>query len=148
MSQITRTQFRNALYTTLTDQQTATPTELRRVLRYRPGGMGAEKPVAWVGQVVEALAYDSGTRFRTLAAEVICATTFPSDLITTADPFDQLLDALVERFTNNATVIPSTITELSAIDDGEVSFVGAGGETSVYRGATLTIQLRIWEGRT
>lgn len=147
MSQITRIQFRNSLFTLLTDQQTATPTLLRKVFRFRPGGLGSEKPVGWVGQIVESLAYDSGTRNRVMVAEVICATAFPSDLVTIADPFDQLLDALVERFTANSGVIPTTITELSGIEDGEVSVAGADGTTNVYRGATLTVQLRIWEGR-
>jgi hypothetical protein len=147
MSMITRTDFRNALFTLLTDQQTATPDELRKVLRFRPGAMPAEQPAAWIGNVVEALAYDAGTRNREMTAEVIIGKAFPSDLITTADPFDALLDALVERFTNNSGVIASTITELNGIDDGEISFQKADGGINTYRGATLTVRLRIWEGR-
>lgn len=147
MTAITRTDFRNALYTLLAAQQAATPTQLRKTLRFRPGAMPAEQPTAWIGNIVDALAYDAGTRAREITAEVVVAKAFPADLITTADPFDALLDALIERFTNNSDVVANAVTELNAIDDGEVSFVRADGGTNTYRGATLTIRLRIWEGR-
>ena len=146
MAAITRSDFRNALFTLLDAQKTATPDQLRKVLPYRPGGIG-EKPVAWVGQVVDRLTFDAGTRSHNLTAEVVCATTFPSDSLITTDPFDALLDALIERFTGSPTVIPVSILTLTGIDDGEVSFVSADGTTTIYRGATLTISLQVWEGR-
>lgn len=145
MAAITLTQMRNALYTLLTDQVTATPTLLRKVYRFRPGGI-AEKPAAWVGDLNEELSYDMGTRARTITGEVFVADNFPSDLITTADSFDELRDALLERFTANSAVIPVTVLELLNVTDGDLSLQGAERVT-VYRGMTLGVRLRIWEGR-
>lgn len=145
MAAITRTQFRNALYDLLEAQRTATPTLLRKSLRYRPGAIG-ESPVGWVGQVVEQLGYDSGTRKRTMTAEVVLVAGFPTDEITDNDPFDQLVDALVERFTAGVSTISNTILTLAALEDGEVQF-GAGERVAIYRGATLSCSLEIWEGR-
>lgn len=145
MAAITLTQFRNALYTLLTDQATATPTLLRKVYRFRPGGL-AEKPAAWVGDLNEDLVYDMGTRARTILAEIFVADNFPSDLVTSADDFDALRDALIERFTSNSAVIPVTVLELLNVTDGDLSLQGAERVT-VYRGMTLTARLRIWEGR-
>lgn len=147
MAQITRTQFRNALLAILDAEKAASPALLRKTLRYRPGSMGSEKPVAWVGNVVEGLTYDIGTRGRTMTAEVVIADTFRSDNVTDNDPIDNLLDALVERFTAAYNVIPNTVMQLGAIEDGEVAFQGVE-RTDLYRGATLTVQLQVWEGRT
>ena len=145
MAAITITQLRNALYTLLTDQQTATPTLLRKVHRWRPGGIG-EAPVAWIGDLSEELSYDMGTRYRTITGEIVIADGYPTDLITSADPFDQLRDALVERFTANASVIATTILELLNVTEGDLSLAGAERVTN-YRGMTLSTRLRIWEGR-
>lgn len=145
MAAITITQYRNALYTLLTDQQAATPTLLRKVFRWRPGGVG-EAPAAWVGDLSESLTYDAGTRTREIVGEVFVADNFPADLITAADPFDQLRDAILERFTANSAVIPITILELTAVTDGDLTLQGAE-RASIYRGMTLSTRLRIWEGR-
>lgn len=145
MAAITITQFRNALYTLLTDQQTATPTLLRKVYRWRPGGIG-EAPAAWVGDLSEDLTYDMGTRARTIVGEITIADGFPTDLVTSADPFDELRDALIERFTSNSAVIPVTVLELLNVTDGDLSLQGAERVTN-YRGMTLSTRLRIWEGR-
>ncbi len=146
MAQITLTQWRNGLYTLLTAQQAATPTLLRKVVRYRPGGIG-EKPVAWLGDFVDDLGYDISTRERTITGEVIIADTFRADIVTTADPFDELRDAVVERFTANSALIPVTVTELTRITDGDLAIQNADGSQTIYRGMTLSLRLRIWEGR-
>ena len=146
MAQVTLTQWRNGLFTLLTAQQTATPTLLRKVYRYRPGGL-AEKPVAWLGDFVDDLGYDIDTRTRTITGEVLIADTFRADLVTTADPFDELRDALVERFTANSALIASTVTELTRITDGDLTTQNADGSLTTYRGMTLSLRLRIWEGR-
>ena len=145
MAAITLTQFRNALYQLGLDQQVATPALLRRVERYRPGGMSGEKPAYWVGQVRHDLTHDMGTRNHNMTADVIVATTFPSDDLTASDPFDELLDALVDRYTSAVRVIPNTTLTMTAIEDGEVPFDGKE-QTSLYRGATITVRLVIWEG--
>lgn len=142
---ITLTQYRNALYGLLTDQVAATPTLIRKVFRWRPGGI-SEKPVAWVGDLNDQLAYDMGTRTREITGEVIVADNYPADLITDSDPFDQLRDALIERFTSNPTVIPVTILELLAVSEGDLA-IEAVDRVNHYRGMTLTTRLRIWEGR-
>lgn len=145
MSAITLTQYRNALYTLCTDQQTAAPTLLRKVYRWRPGAVG-EAPAAWIGDLSDDLSYDMGTRYRTMTGELFIADNFPSDLVTSSDPFDQLRDALIERFTSNPTVIASTILELLNVTEGDLSLQGAE-RVSIYRGMTLSTRLRIWEGR-
>lgn len=145
MSAITRTQFREALYDLLVAQKTATPTLLRKVERFRPGGFG-ELPVGWIGTISERLSYDAGTRLRVFTADVPIAAGMPSDQITDSDPFDQLEDALVERFTAASSVIPNTILELTEVADGDIEARGPE-VTTFYRGLTLTAQLRVWEGR-
>lgn len=143
---ITLTQYRNALYTLLTDQRTATPTLLRSVHRWRPGGLG-EKPSAWVGDLSDDLGYDAGTRARTITGEILVATGYPTDLVTDADPFDLLRDDLIERFTSNSGVIPITVLELINVTEGDLSIASADGSSVIYRGMTLATRLRIWEGR-
>jgi hypothetical protein len=147
MSAVTLTQWRNALFTLLTDQQTATPTLLRMVFRGKPGNL-AEKPCAWLDEFDDDLGYDAGTRARTMLTNIVVADTFKTDLITNADPFDALRDALIERFTANSAVIPSTVTECIRVSGGDISLQSAAGIDSVtYRGMTLTMRCRIWEGR-
>lgn len=145
MSAITLTQYRNALYTLLTDQQAATPALLRKVFRWRPGGVG-ESPAAWIGDLSDDLGYDAGTRSRTITGEVFIADNFPADLVTSNDPFDNLRDALIERFTANSAVIPVTVLELLNVTEGDLTLQGAE-RVSIYRGMTLSTRLRIWEGR-
>lgn len=146
MSAITLTQYRNALYTLLTDQETATPTLLRKVFRGRPGGL-AEKPCAWLDEFDDDLGYDAGTRGRIITHNITIADNFRADLITAADPFDLLRDDLIERFTANSALIASTVTELIHVSGGDVSIQSADGSVTNYRGMTLTVRLRIWEGR-
>lgn len=145
MAAITITQLRNALYTLLSDQSTATPTLLRKVYRWRPGGIG-DAPAAWIGDLSEELTYDMGTRYRTITGEIVIADGYPTDLVTSADPFDELRDALLARFTSNSGVIASTILELLNVTEGDLSLAGAERVTN-YRGMTLSVRLRIWEGR-
>lgn len=147
MSAITLTQWRNALFTLLEAQQTATPTLIRKVFRGKPGGL-AEKPVAWLGEFDDDLGYDQGTRNRTMTCQIVIADSFRADLITTADTFDTLRDALVERFTAAVSLIPDTITECTRISGGDVTVQGADGQqVTSYRGMTFDLQCRIWEGR-
>jgi hypothetical protein len=153
MAAITRTDFRNALFTVLSDQKTATPDKLRDVLRFRPGGMGGEKPKAWIGQIRDGIEFVGGTRTRVMRAEIVIAGTFPSDLVTNADPFDALLDSLAERFSliSTTTMVHNSVLEIGAIDDGEVAFLNIASDgqqtTTYYRGGTLSLALNIWEGR-
>jgi hypothetical protein len=144
----TLTQYRNALYTVLTDEQTASPTILRKVHRWRPGGVN-EAPEAWVGDIATVMNIDAGTRTREASGQIIVAAHYPTDLITSADPFDQLQTELIDRFSLTATatmVSPNSILELIGIEESDVDLVGAD-TTTHYRGLTLTTRLRIWEGR-
>lgn len=148
MAQITITEYRNALFALGVAQKAATPQLLRDVKRWRPGGMQGEKPVYWVGGMAEEQTHDMQHRFRTIRAEVVIATTYPSDELTNADPFDQLTDALVERFTDDYHAVhPNTVMEIVAVADGEESFEGSSGTVGIYRARTITVRLRIWEGR-
>lgn len=144
---ITLTNYRNALFTILETQRTATPTLLRKNYRYRPGTV-SETPCAWVGTIQESMVIDAGTRSRESMAEVIIAAPFPSDLITDDDPFDELYAALIDRFTllANVTVLNNSVLELTAIAQDELTLQGAE-KSNTYRAMTLTTRLRIWEGR-
>lgn len=147
MSAVTLTNVRNALYTTLTDQVTATPTQLRKAFRYRPGGL-SEKPCAWLGDFTDDLGYDAGTRSRSITGEIIVADTFRADLVTDADPFDGVRDGLMERFTQNANMCGGTsVTEMTRIADSEITLQSADGSSVIYRGMILSVLVRIWEGR-
>jgi hypothetical protein len=146
MAQISRSDFRNGLFTLLEAQRVATPTLLRKVERRKPGSF-KEKPIAWIGSVVERLSYDPSTRLHIFLAEIVIVSSYPSDDITTADPFDALEDALVTRFNDStSTFIANTILELTAVADDDIEERGVDVST-FYRGLQLTAQLRVWEGR-
>lgn len=140
-----RGDLRAALYTLLAAQQSATPTLLRKVTRFRPGGF-SELPAAYVGDLAESISYDAGLRWREVAAQCVLVDTFPTENIS-PDPFDTLVDDLLDRFTAAPQQVANTLLELVGIADTEVSDSGANG-TTVYRGATLTFRARIMEGRT
>lgn len=146
MSAITLTQFRNALYTLLTDQQAATPALLRKVFRARPGAIG-EAPVAWLDAFDDDLGYDMGTRNRTITNQITVGAPYVADITTSADPFDELRDALIERFTANSAAIPSTVLECTHVSGGDLTIQKADGASNTYRGMTFDMRLRIWEGR-
>jgi hypothetical protein len=144
----TLTQYRNALYTILTAEQAASPTILRKVHRWKPGGIN-EAPEAWIGDMNTAMNIDAGTRTREALSQIIIASHYPTDLVTSADPFDQLETELTDRFALTATatmVSPNSVLELIGLEQGDVDLVGAD-TTTHYRGLTLTTRLRIWEGR-
>jgi hypothetical protein len=146
MAAITRTQFRNALFDLLEAQKAATPTLLRKNHRYKPGGVN-ERPAAWVGQIVQNLAFRSGTRQHIFRADVTIATGFPTDNLTTADDFDAVVDAIIERATAAATTfVTGGVMYLDSIEDGEVEFSGSEA-TAIYRGTALAFRLEVWEGR-
>lgn len=145
MAAITRKQFRDANETILEAQRTATPDLLRKTERYRVGSMKGEAPVAWQGEIVSELTYDSGQRTHVMTEEVQIATRFPAD--TPGDEFDDLMDALLARYTTNYNIIPDTMLELTGIEPNEVTFASTTGEPMTYRGAVLTTRLRIWELR-
>jgi hypothetical protein len=149
---ITRANFRTAVASLLTAQQAATPGLLRDTFRHNPGQMGGEKPIAWQGEIAETLIYSGQLRERTMVEQVQLATTFPADDET--DNFDDLVDALVERFTANFNVITTvlglaaqTVVELIAVEPNEVDVAGANGNTVAYKGMLLTVRTRIWEPR-
>ena len=158
MTAIARSDFRDAVDTLLQAQQAATPGTLRDTMRLGPSQMAGEKPVAWQGEITDEFDYDSGIRFRTMTQQVQLATTFPADI--PSDDFDDLMDALVERFTANADAVATafrastnviaggdSVLELMRIDPTEYAIARADGASNVYRSALLTIRLRIQEGR-
>lgn len=141
-----RADLRGAVYTLLAAQQSATPTLLRKVTRYR-GGFG-ELPAAFVGDVSEVIAYDAGLRWREVTVQAIVVDTFPTENIAAADPFDTLMDDLLDRFTAAPQQVANTILELVGIADTELNDSGPNGASVVYRGGVLTFRARIMEGRT
>lgn len=146
MSAYTRGDFRDAVMTLMAAQQAATPTLLRKTARYNPGGMSGEKPVAWIGEITDELEYTPAQRFRTMTADGQIATTFPAD--TPTDDFDDLMDAILERFTAaSGQVGTGSILEITRIEPNDVSITSADGNTAIYRGAAVTYRLRIWETR-
>ena len=158
MTAIARSDFRDAVDTLLQAQQAATPGTLRDTMRLGPSQMAGEKPVAWQGEITDDLEYDGGTRSRTMTQQVQIATTFPADI--PSDDFDDLMDALVERFTagynavatafraaNNVIAGGDSVLELIRVEPTEYVIARADGVSNVYRSALLTIRLRILEGR-
>lgn len=145
MAAITRKQFRDAVETLLEQQRAATPTLLRKTARHHPGSMGSEKPVAWQGEIADELDYTIGVRFRVMRLQVQIATTFPADLPT--DDFDDLMDAILERFTLNDTIVPVSEVYLVGIEPSDITFARADGGADIYRGALLSVELRVQEGR-
>lgn len=147
MTAVARSDFRDALATILAAQQAATPALLRHVDRLGPANMGGEKPIGWQGEITDDFAYDSGTRAREMTMQVQVATTYPTDIA--PDDFDDLMDALVERFwlPANVSIIDRAILELLRVEPSEFDVPRADGGSNAYRGALLTVRLRIWEGR-
>lgn len=111
-----------AIVTILQAQATATPTLLRQVHSSRPGSL-PELPAAWVGSRDENITHDSGTRTRSFdGLTVVVADGFSGEVEAQGDRLDQLVDALVDRFTEGVSAVPGTILELTAVRDAEVAF--------------------------
>lgn len=149
MTAVARSDFRYGVSTLLDAQSAATPTLLRHNERLGPANM-AEKPASWQGEIASLLAYDIGTRQHVMTMRVQVATTFPND--TAPDDFDDLMDALVERFSLNSNAAerngkgPSVLS-LTAIEPSPYTILKADGSSQTYRGALLTVQLEVWENR-
>lgn len=144
MAAITRKQFRDAVEVLLEAQRTATPTLLRKTARFQTS-LSGEKPIAWQGEITSALTYDQGTRRHVMTEDAQLVTTFPADSPT--DDFDDLMDALLDRFTAAYNAVGSgTTLELLSITPNEVAVAGSSGDL-VFRGAVLGLRLRILEGR-
>lgn len=145
MAAITRAQFRDAIGDLLDAQMAATPDLLRKTARHDPGSIGSEKPVAWIGEITDDAEYNQGTRHRRMTVQGQLATTFPADAAT--DAFDDLCDALLERFTANYNVIANTVLRMVHVEPNEVSIPKADGSANVYRGMSCRWTLDIWENR-
>lgn len=147
------TTFRSALVsgliTILEAQITATPTLLRKAYRSFPGGF-TETPAAFIGPRNETIAHTSGTRRRTFPGlSVTVVDVYRPE--TEEDNLDQLVDALVDRFTANPSAISAadSILEMSGVEDGELTIGGEGMPSVTYRTVTLTFaNTFITEGRS
>ena len=134
--------------TILSAQQTATPTQLRAVYRARPGSF-SETPCAYVGSRDEAITYTAGQRTRTFAPTVVIVDTF-SDATESGDRVDDLVDLLVDRFTDAYAAVPggNSLLELTSVTDTELEVRG-DANTAIYRAAVLGFDRTfITEGRT
>ena len=139
-----------ALVVILEAQVTATPTLLRKVYASRPGSF-AELPVAWVGSRSEDITHDSGTRTRTFSGLTV---TIADNSTTESGPdrLDQLVDALVDRFTAAVSAVPGTILECTSVADTEIELVGSvdgAPRSSYYRAVEFRFaRTFVKEGRT
>lgn len=143
-----RSDLVGALFTILTAQQTATPTQLRAVYRAHPGSF-PETPCAYVGARDERITYTAGLRTRTFRPTVLLVDTF-SDAIESGDRIDDLVDLLVDRFTAAYAAVAggSSITQLSSVTDTELELRG-DANTAIYRAVVLGFDdTFITEGRT
>lgn len=151
MAQVTMTQIREAYYTLLEAQRTATPALLRKNYRYRPGS-GHEAPLAWIGDQIEDLSYGTGSTAighgivtRVILTEVTIACPIVSDVLTTTDPMDELQDALRARFKASYNGgIANTNMELRRVESGEVTFRGTEAD-NIYRSLTFTLRHNMQE---
>lgn len=127
-----RTDVRAILVTILGEQQTATPTLLRKVSATRPNL--SELPAAWVSGLSEEVVTDQGTRTRTMTPEITIADNFREGGDT---DFDTLIDLMVDRFTDawsrlgGSAIIGSAIS----IRDAELEIVGT--DVTTYRRAVI-----------
>lgn len=129
------------LTSVLTTFQAANPTLLRDVKRTRPASVGAT-PLAYVGNRVETLVHDSGTRSRTFTVAVVVIDVIP-DSTENADRLDDLVDELVDEFTDNPRAAgANTLIEPIGVEDVEVEYGPV-----IYRGSAITLRGRILEGR-
>lgn len=142
-----RADVRSALVAILQDQQTATPTLLRKVWPSRTGGFTGELPCAYVSNLTETITWTAGTRTRVLdGAEIILVDTYGSEGM--IDRLDQLVDKLVDRFNDNVQRVGNAIIELTRVTDTEVEVVSAGA-TTYYRAVALSLaRTAKWEGRS
>jgi hypothetical protein len=138
--------LRDGVKAILDAQIAATPTLLRAAYRYRPGGFG-ETPAAYIAGIRERVAHDSGLRRREVEITVTVVDVFPTENVPD-DPMDQLRDALLDRFTDNPSIVPVTRLEVTGIADGEIDQPGSSGATVVYRGLSYTLSGVIQEGRS
>lgn len=138
-----------AIGTVLAAQQTATPTQLRAVYPSRPGSF-PEVPCAYVGPRDERITYTAGLRTRTMVGLTVVLVDALSDNIQTGDRLDDLVDLLVERFTDAYAQVAggNSILAVSSVSDTEVESAGANGAV-IYRAVVLGFgDTFVTEGRT
>lgn len=138
----------------LTAQKAATPTLLRAVYPARPGSF-SETPCAYIGARDETITHGGGSagyglRTRTFTGLSVVIVDALPDPTQTIDRLDDLVDALVDRFTAAYAVVAggSSILEMTGVSDTDVEVAGVNGPI-VYRGCVLTFgRTFISEGRT
>lgn len=139
---MTATTFRSdvvtAIVAILTAQQTATPTLLRAVYSSRPGSF-PETPCAYIGDRSETIAEGGQLRTRTMSGlTVVLVDTFV-DATQTGDRMDDLVDALIGRFSAAYAQVPGggSLVQLNAANDTDISLSGDAGSV-IYRGVVLS----------
>lgn len=125
-----------AIRTVLLAQQTATPTLLRAVYNSRPGSF-PETPCVYIAGRNERIRYGGQLRTREfIGLEAVIVDTL-LDASATADRMDDLVDLLVDRFTDAYAAVAGggSLLQLTSVTDADVVL---GGENAVtYRGAVL-----------
>lgn len=139
-----RVDLRAALLAILEEQKTATPNLLRKVEASRPGAFH-EVPCAYIGGMSEQVTHTAGTRTRTFAgAEIVLVDAFRENGYAT---LDELVDKLMDRFTDNRQRIGNAIIGVAGVSDTEIPIVGETA-TTYYPGAIISLgPTSKWEGR-
>jgi hypothetical protein len=128
-----------AIRTVLLAQQTADPTSLRAVYNSRPGSF-PETPCAYIGNRDETIRYGGQLRTRTFNGLTVVLVDRLVDASETGDRMDDLVDALIERFTAAYAAVPGggSLLQLTSVSDADITLVADGTAANVnYRGAIL-----------
>ena len=114
-----RTDVADGLMTILGAFQAAHGDLLRTYFRARPTSMVNDQPYAYINNRKEVIRHTQGTRIRTMNPEIIVVSSLV-DPTTTASEFDELVDLLVDHFTDYPHVTTGTVwDDMTVVDDLE-----------------------------
>jgi hypothetical protein len=125
----------------------ANPTYMRRSERARPPSIVGDLPIAFVDGRTERIRHSSGIRERVMTPSVMVVSPL-TDNVETVVSHDELVDLLVDHFTNYPHVIPVTIWDEMSVDDEDYPVVEADGTVRRFYATRFTFgNLSVMEGR-
>jgi len=126
-----------AIRTVLVAQQTADAASLRLIFNARPGSF-PETPCAYIGNRDETIRYGGQLRTRTFTGLTVVLVDRLADATETADRLDDLVDALVERFTAAYAAVAGggSLLQLTSVSDTDIVLTGDQAAVT-YRGCIL-----------
>lgn len=138
-----RTDVASGLVTVLQAFQTANPTMLRSVYRARPEGFTGDYPIAFVEGRSETISHTAGVRTRTMTPSVAVVGEYRLNAEHMA-AFDELVDLLVDWFTQNPHIVANTIWDRMTVEDYDEEIGEASRPAVRFTFTNLSVQ----EGRS